>query len=63
MTFEAPRLHASGISRTWNSRNERLIFVTLVTSLFLVFAFQLVYFAFTTSATVDEPAGAEVAVA
>ena len=56
MTFEAPRLHASGISRTWNSRNERLIFVTLVTSLFLVFAFQLVYFAFTTSATVDEPA-------
>ena len=55
MTFEAPRIHASSISRTWISRNEKLIFVTLATSLFLVFAFQLVYFALATSATVDEP--------
>jgi hypothetical protein len=55
MTLEAPRLHASSISRTWNSRNEKLIFATLATSLFLAFASQLVYFTFTTSATVDEP--------
>jgi len=45
----------TGIAQTWSSRNEKLICVTLATSLFLFFAFQLVQFAFTTSATVDEP--------
>src|SRR5688500_20243010 len=55
MTFEAPRIRGSSIFRTWSFRKERLIFVTLVTSLLLVFALQLVYFAFATSATVDEP--------